>query len=307
MTVAIRPLTSRSGIWHRSMPVVYEHFECRVIAFPSTPEEFADEPPFSAEDVLAGLEPSVASATLPGRVAVTSSGQYAILRFYGYERSRADRTPVIFLAGDVLDHCSGSVVVNKHYRALSPRILQTEASDISAKYQRTFIHLARPGIYGSSGHHLQRRRQLEVDLIDGAITCLSKSFAWKCIDLAGLSGGGHVVACLLARRTDVRRAVIASGNVAVRQRFEELGLKADVTGFSDFVDPIDLVDQVAKNRPEEVVLVTDPYDCVIPSRLQKAYADQLRAAGCDVDQKFVMSKEQTHHILFWETIREVFA
>ena len=289
------------------MPVVHEHFECSVIAFPSTPEEFADEPPFSAEDVLAGFEPPAASATLPGRVVVNSSGQYAVLRFYGYERSKTDRTPVIFLAGDVVEHRSGSVAVNRHYTAISPRILQAEASDICAKYQRTFIHLARPGIYGSSGHHLQRRRQLEVDLIDGAITRLSKFFAWKRIDLAGLSGGGHIVACLLARRTDVRRAVIASGNLAVRQRFEELGLTADVTGFSDFVDPIDLVDQVAKHRPEEVVLVTDPYDCVIPSRLQIAYAEQLRAAGCEVNQKFVMSKEQTHHILFWEVIREVFA
>jgi acetyl esterase/lipase len=154
---------------------------------------------------------------------------------------------------------------------------------------------------------LHRRRQHEIDLIDGAITSLSKFFAWKRIDLAGLSGGGHIVACLLARRTDVRRAVIASGNLAVRQRCEEIGLTADVTGFSDFVDPIDLVDQVAKHRPEEVVLVTDPDDCVIPSRFQKAYADRLRAAGCDVYQRFVMSKEQTHHILFSEAICEVFA
>ncbi|MFM0609414.1 hypothetical protein PQR05_33300 [Paraburkholderia sediminicola] len=38
---------------------------------------------------------------------------------------------------------------------------------------------------------------------------------WKYVDLAGLSGGDHLVAALMARRDDINCAMIASGGVAI--------------------------------------------------------------------------------------------
>ena len=76
------------------------------------------------------------------------------------------------------------------------------------------------------------------------------------ISLAGLSGGGHLVAAVLARRVDVDCAVIAAGNVAVRQRLREMESGgADVTGFTDFVDPIDSVLDVAAPLPPRSLIV----------------------------------------------------
>jgi poly(3-hydroxybutyrate) depolymerase len=121
---------------------------------------------------------------------------------------------------------------------LSPIVVQAEAMQFAELFQRPFINMARPGVYGSSGDHQQRRREREVALIDAALDQLKTTFGWDCIDIAGQSGGGYLVATLIARRSDIRRAVIASGGVAIRMRNQEFVREIDATGYSDFIDPL---------------------------------------------------------------------
>ena len=65
-----------------------------------------------------------------------------------------------------------------------------------------------------------------------AVNRLKEAFGWHHVNLAGLSGGGHLVAALIARRMDVGLAVIASGNVAVAQRNQERGrVRTDFPAF----------------------------------------------------------------------------
>jgi len=277
-----------------------------MIRFSSTTETFDNDVGFSPSDVLGGVLPSSVNSELPGRIKVVVDGQSEILRFYGSDQAGSETTPVIYLAGDVVQHRSSKVSVHQEYHSSSPASLQAEANEIAVRYQRTFVHLARPGIYGSSGNHMQRRRAREVDVVNQAITRLTHAFSWHKIDLVGLSGGGHLVACLMAYRRDIRRAVIASGNLAVRQRLMARGLVADVTGYDDFVDPIEMVDRVAASPPKRVLLLTDRADSIVPARFQNAYAEKLRIAGCPVKQRYVVSKEQTHHILYWEALEAIF-
>lgn len=65
------------------------------------------------------------------------------------------------------------------------------------------------------------------------------------------------MAALIADQSDVRCAVIASNNVSVRQRNAEMMWETDITGFSDFVDPIDLGERTAKSAPRRVIVLTD--------------------------------------------------
>lgn len=162
---------------------------------------------------------------------------------------------------------------------------------------RTVRILARPGVHGSSGDHQQRRRPREVALVDAALSALKAAFGWGTIDLCGLSGGGHLVASLIARRTDIGCAVIASGNVSVRQRNRERGWEADVTGYADFVDPIDLASEVARHLPRTVIALTDPDDTVVSAACQAAYVAALRDAGVTVDHRFVSALYSGHHNL----------
>ena len=187
--------------------------------------------------------------------------------------------------------------VGAYYQNLTPKLMQRDAEQYAAATARTFINLARPGTFGSSGNHLERRRPREVALVGGALDALKARFGWTRIDLAGFSGGGHLVGALLARRNDIGCAVIASGNVAVRQRGAALGLSTDVTGYTDFVDPIDHADEIARHRPERVVMLTDPADRIVEARFQYAFADVLRSAGVNVEQRILSAADPAHHNL----------
>ena len=173
--------------------------------------------------------------------------------------------------------------------------MQAEAEQFAVSLARPFVNLARPGVFGSSGKHFERRREREVALIDAALDQLREALGWSRIDLAGQSGGGHLVAALMARRRDIDRAVIASGNVAVRRRNQLRGTAADATGYADFVDPIDLVAAVAQHPPRQVIVLTDPQDAVVPAECQAAYVRALRGAGVAVEQRFVAALDPRRH------------
>jgi hypothetical protein len=67
--------------------------------------------------------------------------------------------------------------------------------------------------------------------------------------------------------------VISSGNTAVAQRNHESGWTADVTGHTDFLDPIDHVAEVARHPPEKIIVLTDPNDQRVSSSVQTAYVE----------------------------------
>ena len=142
--------------------------------------------------------------------------------------------------------------------ATSPYDVQALAEQLAVTFDRPYLHLARPGILGSSGNHLDRRRPREVALVNAALSRMRQHFGWTRLNLVGQSGGGHLVAALMARRTDIDCAVITSGNTAVAQRNQENGWSADITGHADFLDPIDHVQDVARHPPNKVIVLTDP-------------------------------------------------
>ena len=204
---------------------------------------------------------------------------------------------MIYLEGDASRLAGKNWVLFDTYTNQSPASMQSWAEQIAIAAQRPFVALARPGVYGSSGCHQHRRRPREVALVDAAVTMLKHAFSWPGIDLAGMSGGGHLVACLIARRSDVGCAVIASGNVAVRQRNTEQLRLVDVTGFMDFLDPIDLVGEVARHPPRRVIVLTDPQDRVVSSACQQAYVEALVGAGVKVEHRTLPALDSNHHVL----------
>lgn len=260
------------------------------------------ELPFSPEDVLRGVKGDrEACGADAGRLWVEVDGEGDCLRFYGTPSSTdaADR-PLIFFEGDVVQraHRPGAEwVVWDRYARMTPALMQAEAEQVAASLGRPFVNLARPGSFGSSGEHLKRRREREVATIDRALDGLKQRFGWSRLDLAGLSGGGHLVGALMARRSDIGCAVVASGNVAVRQRARERGLDTDVTGYADFVDPIDGVRAIAQHPPERVIVLTDPQDQVVSASSQQAFVDALRKEGVAVEHRFVAAFDRGHHIL----------
>ena len=266
-----------------------------MITFP-TVATWSTLPLFSSDLVLQGSVPDPKLKGEPGHIWIEVNGQQDCLCFYGMV-CQSEGPPLIYLEGDSSRRVGDGWAVFDGYASQSPAKLQLFAEQIATATQRTFINLARPGAYGSSGNHQHRRRPREVALIDAGISALKEAFGWQQIDLAGFSGGGHLVACLLARRSDIGRAVIASGNVAVRMRNNEQLRLSDVTGFNDFVDPIDLVDEVARHRPQQIIVLTDSMDRVVSATCQQAYVEALRRSGLDVDHRQLHALDENHHVL----------
>jgi dienelactone hydrolase len=265
-----------------------------------TPSSELTDTPFDAGDVIRGVPVDPAWRDQAGRVRVEIQSRAESLRFYGALAGGSDAEPIIYLEGDAIsrgNRFNGDVVVGDRYLRLSPRLMQAEAEQFAAALQRPFVNLARPGVFGSSGDHGQRRREYEVQLIDAALDRLKDAFGWRRLNLAGQSGGGHLVAALIARRTDVGLAVIVSGNVAVAKRNLEMKRDVDATGYADFVDPLDTVAAVAQSPPGHILMLTDPGDTVVSAAVQDAYAAALRQAGVAVEQLFVPSLDPRHHDL----------
>ncbi|MFM0045519.1 MULTISPECIES: hypothetical protein [Paraburkholderia] len=267
-----------------------------MIEFP-TLDALSREAEFSADAMLHGVSPPYVRDNIPGHVWVEAAGRAECLRFYG---AATGVPPVIFLEGDIFrrrDDGEPHWTVGEGYDEIAPWQMQAEAEQYAIAIGRTFVNLARPGTYGSSGNHHERRREREVALVDCALDRLKNAFGWQSINLAGLSGGGHLVAALMARRGDIDCAVIASGNVAVRMRNQERGMHVDVTGYSDFVDPIDLVLDVARHPPNKVIMLTDPRDQIVSAVVQTAYVRALHYAGVAVEHRFLPATDAQHHIL----------
>jgi dienelactone hydrolase len=253
--------------------------------------------PFSGPEVVRGVESSSSDGDGPGRVRVEVDGRADVLAFYGAAPAGVPTDPVIFLRGDVVEKRDTGIVAIESYIATTPYDVQALAEQLCASFARSFVHLARPGILGSSGRHLDRRRSREVALVDMALTRLKAHFGWHCLNLVGQSGGGHLVAALIARRADIGCAVIASGNTAVAQRNREYGWTTDITGHADFLDPIDHVAEVARHPPEQIIVLTDPNDRRVSALVQTAYVEALRRAGVAVDHRFLSAAGELRHDL----------
>jgi dienelactone hydrolase len=268
-----------------------------MITFPSA-SQFEASPKFAAQDVLSGTVAHPSEQDGSGRLLVDLGGQVDRLQFYGLQPGR--KQPVIYLRGDVMRHPKdGPSVVIPGYSTQAPLDVQRHAEAWADSANRPYIHLARPGILGSSGRHADRRREREIALVGAALDRLKHAFQWERLNLVGHSGGGHLVAALMARRNDLNCAVIASGNMSVRQRNEAMTGDAnrDVTGHVDFVDPVDFVDEVARHPPEKVIVLTDKLDSSVSAVHQQHYVDALRKVGVPVDHRFVVANDSDHHML----------
>jgi predicted esterase len=165
------------------------------------------------------------------------------------------------------------------YQDNDPGILTSRADREFRTYGIPYIRFSRPGVYGSSGDHQQRRRPREIEIIDATLDRLRERYGIKLFVFSGQSGGGHVIGSLLSMRSDIECAVITSGSLAVRMRLQLNGWNADSTGYNDFFDPIDHVAEIPNDPSRRIFVIADPQDETIPFSVQYAYYKALKNAG----------------------------
>lgn len=212
------------------------------------------------------------------------------------------KSAVLFFHGD---HLAGSSPLG-NYDKISPDSLTALMQKNYQAYGVPFILVARPGVYGSSGEHMQRRRAKEFHSLNAAVDAIKRRHGLEQAILAGQSGGSTVVAALLTLgRRDVPCAALASGNYDIVELAEIKRFKTgqrsrrgcDVTNYCDPYNVIDHVAGIASDPARIITLIGDPLDSNTVFHLQKKFADAVMAAGHRVDFLEAEGKGPDRHSL----------
>lgn len=238
---------------------------------------------------------------------LTVDGKAECVRYWMSEAGGQSGFAMLYMTGDqVVTGPGNRPGPGDDDLTLSPAQLQITADNWSKRVKGTYVMLARPGTFGSSGRHNDRRLIREVQIVNAALSALKEKHGFLGYHLVGQSGGGHLVASMLPRRRDIGCAVIASGAVAVKARLRDMGRTIDTTGHPNPHDPIDEIERIARRPDLRVLVLTDEQDKAVSAASQSAYVDRIHAHGIDVAQIFVEAKDARRHVLslhgLWATV-----
>lgn len=255
----------------------------------------AEDGNFTNESLVRGVSATAAQCgAVQGAVwARTAAGEAECIRYWasGLATGQANPRVLVYFTGDQL----AFEQADSGYAGRSPRSLQTLVDGIASRHRVPVILVARPGTFGSSGEHKQRRREPESRLVSAALDEIRTRHAVDEFALVGLSGGGHVVASLLGWRSDIVCAVPASAVSSPRMRWERMGRTSDLTGFADSYEPVPQLKRETFHAKLRVFVVGDPKDSNVPWSTQTPLADRLKELGAAVELVTVEGSDSQRH------------
>ena len=233
---------------------------------------------------------------------VHSEGADCIRYFAGRNLSDAPVVVVIFSG----DRDKMLKLMPEDIRNNTRRSQEAIAAKLSKQIDIPVVIVARPGTYGSSGDHRQRRQIREFLALDSALSSIRQRYGIGQFVLLGHSGGATAAAALLTLgRTDIRCAVMTSGAYDLleraRRRVEAAGtrssLNRDTTGLKMPFDPLYKIDGIVRDEHRLIFVLGNPLDKITPFDLQKKFADAVAAAGHHVQLREEPAKEPSFHNL----------
>jgi hypothetical protein len=222
---------------------------------------------------------------------VSAYKQEFCVRYYLSTAGGEGMRPVVFLEGDKLGKESSKhtwLDPSDTYDVNSDDLMKT-ADAFSRMSKTTAIYLARIGVDGTSGNHINRKSVLELHLMNAALDAIKQRNGFEGFHLAGQSGGAMLVAGLAGLRRDIVCAVPGSGLMTLPET-----AKSTDPGRIYF-DPVELIPSMVQNRSLRLFVVTDPADEKARSKRQTALVEKIRRAGLHVPQYFVEATDENHH------------
>jgi tetratricopeptide (TPR) repeat protein/pimeloyl-ACP methyl ester carboxylesterase len=256
---------------------------------------------WTRKGLVSGATVTEAECVRKDRVWVKEETGGVCIRFFTNGLKAQGGTAILIFAGDLLsvsyrslEDAEAELIPGYDAKALFrfagavPRLVKRQLA----------ILVARPGTFGSSGDHKKRYRPSDARIVNTAMDQIKTRFGIDEFVLAGHSGGALLSAKLLARRNDIRCAVLASGPLALHAIAMEKGTQSAI--WSGWEDPVELIEHIPKSATEYYVMA-GMGDRTVPPRYQEVYARALDAAGLNVHY-LILRKSSDPHGLMREAI-----
>lgn len=238
------------------------------------------------------------------------------IRYFPSDNVINAKTAIFYFSGDiVLDRTAGDGLTNPGYGANSYKAQVALSNRQATANGVPFIHLARPGMYGSTGNTATHRHSAkEAATIVAAVDAIKAALGYKRISVVGQSGGGGLVGALLTSgRTDLDCVVISSGTVSLKTRLKTSKSTSsvrdgqDTTGLSyqKLYDSIDYLGSVKSDPMRRIFMLSDPEDEAVSFVSQKEFSDRANAQGIPISFINARGGGKQHHVTSTQGIRTV--
>ena len=279
---------------------------------PTAPAGFSADT-FSRAGLISGATATEAACrALPDGLWVSAGERQECIRYGSGGTQGPPRTALIYIPGDPggasYSLAGGVPTIERasEYYELSQETRDFGADALSgAMGGIPVILMARPGMHGSSGNHAQdRHTEAEVALLDAAVSQLRQRYGFPDLALFGFSSGGTIVANLLARRSDIRCAVIGSAPLDLEQFYERQdGRTSDYYTMhrDDLADPMRTVGSIRSGAT--IFVIGDQRDRNVPADAWGSWVAAASRAGLHVYSAEISGLErpelggtlQSHH------------
>lgn len=266
----------------------------------------------TGEATLGGAD---ALAELPGacetsqnRLWVEVDGRGDCIAFYPAGDPSRAKQAVLYFEGDIpLSYRRDRAKLRSHLASLRRGL-----GMLAAAYRIPYVLVARPGTFGSTGDHKDRRKDREYLLMRAAADAIRIRFQLESVSLAGQSGGGTIVGALLALGISrVACAVPASGGYDLTAMLDWHASRQGMIGahrthpatLSNSFNVMDHVAGVLRDPKRRVFVLGDPKDQVTPFAQQQRFAAALKAAGHHIVVTEGAARGPEHHGLSFTALQ----
>ena len=202
---------------------------------------------------------------------------------------------LLYVHGDLFVLENGRPKLTSGAALLTTGKLQRDAQLWSRIYRGPYIAVGRLGALGSSGNHLHDRKGLdEVRVVMAALDVLKDKHSFKRFHLVGQSGGGHTVAALLQKRTDIGCAVMASAAVSLKSAVRDRGRVIDQRIKAAY-DPIDMVGSMRHQPGRRMIVLSDPRDRFVLFRSQREFVERVKKKGLPILHITASAEDKDFH------------
>lgn len=204
-------------------------------------------------------------------------------------------------AGNVLLFLNGDVPEDRFERHASAtaRIEEKRFADTTAqRFELPVIIIGRPGLMGSTGFHAAGGLRDEAFVINAALHELRRKLRFRQVAIAGQSGGARIVAQLMVLgQHDIGCAAMGSGAFGLPRLRGGGTSSTDVFGDPGkrFLVPMREISRIPHSSSRRGFVIGDTADTVTPFAEQRAWAEQLAAAGHHARLIEATAKDQSHH------------